>query len=106
MLVRAPGAAGISMRSRLSGSAAASAGQPPFLVAPARHGRVLVDATSRYNGGHSLWRLTKRVCCNTVMAAHTLVNGDRPVGWLADGTPYYAPLGELVRDGDERVRCH
>jgi hypothetical protein len=40
------------------------------------------------------------------MAARTLDNGARPVGWLADGTAYYAPLGELVRDGDERVRCH
>jgi hypothetical protein len=29
-----------------------------------------------------------------------------PVGALADGTPYYAPLGELVYDGEERVRCH
>jgi len=30
-----------------------------------------------------------------------------PVGTLPDGTPYYAPFGELVSDDDtERVRCH
>src|SRR5436190_15803132 len=40
------------------------------------------------------------------MSARILDNDDRPVGWLADGTAYYAPRGELVRDGDERVRCH
>jgi len=28
-----------------------------------------------------------------------------PVGWLADGTAYYAPVGCLPADGD-RVRCH
>jgi rubrerythrin len=28
------------------------------------------------------------------------------VGQLPDGTPFFAPLGELVRDGDERVQCH
>lgn len=30
----------------------------------------------------------------------------RPLGTLADGTEYYAPVGHLVRDGDERVQCH
>lgn len=29
----------------------------------------------------------------------------RPVGALADGTEYYAPIGELVYDGDDRVVC-
>jgi hypothetical protein len=28
-----------------------------------------------------------------------------PAGWLPDGTPYYAPLGQMVPDGD-RVCCH
>jgi len=28
-----------------------------------------------------------------------------PVGWLPDGTPYYAPLGRMVADED-RVCCH
>ena len=30
----------------------------------------------------------------------------RLVGRLADGTPVFAPLGTLVRDGEERVQCH
>ena len=30
----------------------------------------------------------------------------RPVGSLADGTDYYAPIGELIYDGDGRVLCH
>ena len=30
----------------------------------------------------------------------------RPVGALADGTEYYAPIGELVYDGEDRVVCH
>src|ERR1035437_5858927 len=29
-----------------------------------------------------------------------------PVGVLGDGTVYYAPIGEAVYDGDDRVRCH
>ena len=29
-----------------------------------------------------------------------------PIGVLADGTEYYAPIGELVYDGEDRVRCH
>src|ERR1035437_3243589 len=29
-----------------------------------------------------------------------------PVGVLGDGTVYYAPIGEVVYDGDDRVRCH
>jgi hypothetical protein len=29
-----------------------------------------------------------------------------PLGALADATPFYAPLGEMLRDGDERVCCH
>ena len=29
-----------------------------------------------------------------------------PVGVLSDGTAYYAPLGELDYDGEDRVRCH
>lgn len=29
----------------------------------------------------------------------------RLVGWLADGTPHYAPVGRLLEDGD-RVCCH
>jgi putative zinc ribbon protein len=29
-----------------------------------------------------------------------------PVGVLEDGTVYYAPISELVRDGDDHVRCH
>ncbi|MGH2945508.1 MAG: MucR family transcriptional regulator [Solirubrobacteraceae bacterium] len=33
--------------------------------------------------------------------------GLRPVGRLADGTPYFAPPGELIYDPDEdRVQCH
>jgi hypothetical protein len=30
---------------------------------------------------------------------------ERPVGRLDDGTPIYAPIGEMLQDGD-RVRCH
>jgi hypothetical protein len=30
---------------------------------------------------------------------------ERPVGHLEDGTPIYAPIGEMLQDGD-RVRCH
>jgi ROS/MUCR transcriptional regulator protein len=30
----------------------------------------------------------------------------QPIGTLADGTPFFAPLGELVRDGEEWVVCH
>ena len=30
----------------------------------------------------------------------------QPVGALADGTEYYAPIGELVYDGEDRVVCH
>jgi len=30
----------------------------------------------------------------------------QPVGALTDGTAYYAPIGELVYDGDYRVLCH
>jgi hypothetical protein len=30
---------------------------------------------------------------------------ERPVGRLEDGTPIYAPIGEMLQDGD-RVRCH
>jgi predicted transcriptional regulator len=31
----------------------------------------------------------------------------RPVGSLEDGTPYFAPLGELPYDpDDDRVQCH
>ena len=30
----------------------------------------------------------------------------QPVGALPDGTVYYAPLGGIVHDGDERVLCH
>jgi ROS/MUCR transcriptional regulator protein len=31
----------------------------------------------------------------------------RPVGRLADGTPYFAPLGELIYDpAEDRVQCH
>ena len=29
-----------------------------------------------------------------------------PVGALEDGTLYYAPIGELLHDGVDRVRCH
>jgi hypothetical protein len=33
--------------------------------------------------------------------------GSRALGRLADGTPYFAPLGELAYDADEdRVQCH
>lgn len=35
--------------------------------------------------------------------AHGSVSG--PLGWLADGTPYFAPIGRMVADGD-RVCCH
>ena len=28
------------------------------------------------------------------------------MGSLADGTEYYAPIGELIHDGDGRVLCH
>ena len=28
------------------------------------------------------------------------------VGRLADGTPFFAPLGTVVRDREERVQCH
>ena len=28
------------------------------------------------------------------------------LGGLGDGTPYFAPLGEVIYDGDERVCCH
>jgi rubrerythrin len=33
---------------------------------------------------------------------------DRPtaLGELSDGTAFYAPLGEMLYDGDERVLCH
>jgi rubrerythrin len=35
------------------------------------------------------------------------MSGSAPVGHLADGTPYYAPLGQLPYDPDEdRVQCH
>ena len=27
-------------------------------------------------------------------------------GWLPDGSSFYAPLGEMLSDGDERVCCH
>ncbi len=27
-------------------------------------------------------------------------------GWLPDGSSFYAPLGEMLYDGDERVCCH
>jgi predicted transcriptional regulator len=30
---------------------------------------------------------------------------ERPVGRLDEGTPIYAPIGEMLQDGD-RVRCH
>jgi predicted Zn-ribbon and HTH transcriptional regulator len=30
----------------------------------------------------------------------------RAVGELVDGTQYYAPVGVLVRDGDDRIQCH
>jgi hypothetical protein len=30
---------------------------------------------------------------------------ERPIGRLDDGTPIYAPIGEMLQDGD-RVRCH
>ncbi|MBV9943052.1 MAG: hypothetical protein JO262_13060 [Solirubrobacterales bacterium] len=30
----------------------------------------------------------------------------QPVGTLPDGTAFFAPLGQLIRDGDERVVCH
>ena len=34
-------------------------------------------------------------------------SGERPLGRLADGTPYYAPLGELPVDADAGlVQCH
>jgi hypothetical protein len=29
-----------------------------------------------------------------------------PVGVLEDGTVFYAPLGEVLHDGDDRVCCH
>lgn len=29
-----------------------------------------------------------------------------PAGTLPDGTPYFAPLGEIVHDGEERIQCH
>ena len=32
--------------------------------------------------------------------------GTQPAGVLADGTEYYAPIGELVYDGDDHVLCH
>jgi rubrerythrin len=37
-----------------------------------------------------------------------IVTPDRvdPIGVLGDGTWYYAPIGELVHDGDDRVLCH
>jgi hypothetical protein len=31
---------------------------------------------------------------------------ETPVGVLEDGTVFYAPLGEILRDGDELVCCH
>ena len=33
------------------------------------------------------------------------MTSDVPVGWLADGTAHYAPVGRLLADGD-RVCCH
>ena len=30
----------------------------------------------------------------------------QPVGTLPDGTAFFAPPGQLIRDGDERVVCH
>ena len=30
----------------------------------------------------------------------------RAVGRLPDGTAYYAPVGELVYAGEDRVQCH
>lgn len=32
-------------------------------------------------------------------------SAESPVGMLADGTPYYAPIGEVVMDGS-LVTCH
>ena len=29
-----------------------------------------------------------------------------PLGQLRDGTPYYAPIGALVYEGEDRVQCH
>jgi hypothetical protein len=34
------------------------------------------------------------------------MTGETPVGVLKDGTVYYAPLGEILRDGDDLVCCH
>jgi len=35
-----------------------------------------------------------------------LASDPSPLGRLADGTPYYAPIGELLYDPDGRVCCH
>ena len=35
----------------------------------------------------------------------SIVDQDRPVGWLPTGDPFFAPIGEMRYDGD-RVQCH